>query len=262
MKKHKSQRLISIQRVIDEKLEWKAVRVELEEPYKEEWDDIIHTHRIEYQIVDAEGTIYHGIIEEDGRVMTGGGYCRYDSIKIYEAFWVAEDAGMSKRHGPRGRTRHHLHCNWETGEVFGRASSPSSGDEQIYSMNACDVAAWLSDIDNREEPITYDTDPRSIAIGLPIEIVNAIEGQLTGNSIDWIRCILAEALGDIALAGPPVGKPEDGDPAFSAEQVREALDRIKAGEMCPAPDRCSLVTAEQVRIGIDKIKQIKAEAGE
>jgi hypothetical protein len=129
-------------------------------------------------------------------------------------------------------------------------------------MTACDVVAWLSDIDNREEPITYDTDPRSIAIGLPIEIVNAIEGQLTGNSIDWITCILAEALGDIALAGPPVGKPEDGDPAFSAEQVREALDRMKAGETCPALDRCSLVTAEQVRTAIDKIKQIKAEAGE
>jgi hypothetical protein len=103
-------------------------RVELEEPYKEEWDDIIHTHCIEYQIIDAGGTIYHGIIEDDGRVTSFGGYGHYDSIKTYKGFEAAESAGMSKRHGPYGRTRHHLHCNWETAEV-------SAGHRLLVVMN-------------------------------------------------------------------------------------------------------------------------------
>jgi hypothetical protein len=183
------------------------------------------------QIIDSDGVVYHGILEDDGCITASGGYCHFDSTKTYEGFGVAKEAGISKRYG-HSKTRNYLHYHQKTGEVFGRASHPNGSDEHIYSMNTCDVAVWLSDIDNREEPITYETDPRSIAIGLPIEIVNTIERHLPGNAIDWIRCILAEAVGNITLAGPPVGK-STGDPAFTAEQVKEALGKTKAGEMSP-----------------------------
>jgi hypothetical protein len=137
-------------------------------------------------------------------------------------------------------------------------------------MTACDVAAWLSDIDNRDEPITYGSDPaagdwnakcepRSIAIGLPMGLVGEIERRLPGHPIDWIRCILAEALGDITLAGPAVGKPKEVNAALTAEQVREALDRIKTGEATPAPDQPAPRTAERVRAVIDRIKARKSE---
>jgi hypothetical protein len=258
MTKFKSQNLIPIQKMTDKKLQWQGVRTKSEEPFKDEQSGIIYTHGMASRIVDTDGTIYDGIIEEDGSVTTDGGYGHFDSVKTCEAFGAAEDFGMSKRYGPRGRTRHHLYYNRETGEVFGRASLPS-GDERIYAMNACDVAAWLSDIDNRWEPITYDSDPRAIVIGVPIEIFNTIERRLPGIAIDWIRCILAEALGDIALAGPPVGKPKEGDPAFTAEQVREALDRIKTEEATPTPDQRAPRTAEQIREVIDRIKAGIAE---
>jgi hypothetical protein len=107
---------------------------------------------------------------------------------------------------------------------------PSVCEEHFYSIDALDLVGWLSDIDNREEPITYEDEPRSIAIVLPIAIINTLERRLPGDSIDWIKCILAEALGDIALAGPPVWNSAR-DPAFSADEVREALAKIKSGEM-------------------------------
>ncbi len=224
-------RIISAKRVIDENLHWKDVQIELEEPYKDQEIGLLHTHSLDMQIIDSDGVVYHGILEDEGCITASGGYCHFDSAKTYEGFGAAEQAGISKRYG-RSKTRHYLHYNQKTGEAFGRASHPNVSDEHIYSMNACDVAAWLSDIDNREEPITYETDPRSIAIGFPIEIVNTIERHLPGDAIDWIRCILAEAVGNSTLAGPPVGK-STGDPAFTAEQVKEALGKIKAGEMSP-----------------------------
>jgi len=268
MKNREPKRLISSRRVIEENLEWQDVKVKLDEPCRDPWNGAIVTHAIAYQIIDPSGTIYDGIIEEDGRVTAFGGYGHYDSVKTHDAFEAAEDAGISKRYGPRGRTRHRLYYNAETGEVFGRASS--GADEEIYSMSACDVAAWLSDIDDRDEPVTYDYEPaagdgsakcetRSIAIGLPVGIVGEIERRLPGHPIDWIRCILAEALGDITLAGPPVGKPEERDPALTAEQVREALDRIKTGEATPAPDQPAPRTAEQIREVIERIKARKSE---
>jgi hypothetical protein len=221
-------KLISVQRVINEELEWQDVQIELEEPLVDEWSGVTHSHALDMRIIDAQGVVYHGIIEDDGRVTAFGGYCHFDSVKTYESFGAAEEAGIYKRYG-RGKTRHYLYFNRETGEIFGRASHPNVSDERFYSMDACDVAAWLSDIDNREEPIIYDTDPRSIAIGLPIEIVDAIEGQLPGNAIDWIRCILAEAVGDITRAGAPVGSGgESADPRFTTEQVEEAITKMKS----------------------------------
>jgi hypothetical protein len=236
----------------------------LDEPWRDEWNGAIVTHAIAYQIIDSSGTIYDGILEDDGRVTAFGGYGHYDSVKTYEGFEAAKDAEISKRYGPRGRTRHHLYYNAETGEVFGRASSGWCADEEIYSMTACDVAAWLSDIDNRDEPITYGCEPaagnespkcepQAIAIGLPVGLVEEIERRLPGHPIDWIRCILAEALGDITLAGPAVGKPKEGNPPLTAEQVREALDRIKTGEAPLTPDRPAPRTAEQVREVVDRI---------
>jgi hypothetical protein len=254
MNRHGSQRLVHMQRVIDEKLKWQDVLIELEEPYKDEWNGATYTRGIEQQIIDLNGVIYHGIILDDGSVETVGGYLTYGSVKTYEGFKDAEYSVMYKRYGIYGKARHHLYYNEKTCQVFALVRHPSVGEERVYSMDAIDVACWLSDIDNREEPITYDTELHSLAIGLPERIINIIARHLPGSPIDWIRCILAETLGDITLAGPPVGKPKEGDTAFTAEQVREGLDRIKSGETSPVADEPAPATAEQIREVVDRIK--------
>ncbi len=114
----------------------------------------------------------------------------------------------------------------DTRQVFVYAVNPSASDEYYYSMDALDVAQWLFDIDNREEPVRWDEEPRSLAVGIPIGIINEVERHLDGDSIDWVRCILAEALGNMQLAGGAVGV-RDGVPAFTAEEVREALKVIQ-----------------------------------
>jgi hypothetical protein len=202
--------------VIDEKLEWREVKTIKD-----------GTAVIVMQIIDAQGASYVGVIEADGRVSTGGDeYGQiFASVQMYKGFSSAEDTGISKRYGNQ-RTRHHLFCNGKTRQIFALASHPdvSGGDEHLYQMDACDVVAWLSDLDNRDEPVRYEIEPSALAISLPIEIINVIEGRLpSGDAIDWVRCILAEALGDIALAGPAVGSGGAGAPAFTAAQVREAL---------------------------------------
>jgi hypothetical protein len=106
------------------------------------------------------------------------------------------------------------------------AVHPSVSQDYYYSMDALDVAQWLFDLDNREEPVRYEEEPQSLAIGIPMGIISAIERRLDGHPIDWVRCILAEALGDIQLAGSAVGV-KDGAPAFTAEQVRAALKGIQ-----------------------------------
>jgi hypothetical protein len=207
--------LISRQRVIDEKLDWRDVTTVKD-----------GTRHVDVHIIDAKGAIYHGVLEDDGTVSTGGDEyaMTFDSVQTYEGFSGAESTGISKRYG-RGRTRHDLYHNSETGQVFDLVVHPNvSGDERLNVMDACDVLQWLVDIDNRDEPVRYDIEPRALAISLPIKIINAIERRLpSGHAIDWVRCILAEALGDIALAGPAVNSGGAGAPAFTPAQVREAL---------------------------------------
>jgi hypothetical protein len=221
--------LIDRHRVTEENLEWKDVQIPCARPYKDERRGTVYTPIVEGQLIDATGTVYHAILEEDGRVTTPGGEAVFDSVETYEGFGAAEPAGISKRFGRR-RTSHELYIDNKTRRVFVRASHPSVCEEDFYSIDAFDLVGWLSDIDNREEPIIYEDEPRSVAIGLPIGIINTIERMLPGSSIDWIRCILAEALGNIALAGPPVWN-STGGPAFSADEIREALAKIKSGKM-------------------------------
>jgi hypothetical protein len=111
--------------------------------------------------------------------------------------------------------------NRETRQVFVHAVHPSVSDDYYYSMDAVDVAEWLFDVESREEPVRYDDEPQAFAVGIPSGVVNAIERHLDGNPIDWVRCILAEALGDMQLAGGAMGV-RDGAPAFTVEQVRAA----------------------------------------
>jgi len=216
--------LITAQRVKDEKLEWQDIRVELEPPRVA--DDEILTYVLQSQIIDSEGNIYHGIIDDDGTVIAAGGNTRYDSVWTFHGFPGSEPSGLSKRFGIYNKTRHTMFYNPETRQVFAHAVHPSVSNDHYYSMDALDVAQWLSDVDNREEPVRYDNEPQSFAVGIPDGIVSAIEQHLDGNPINWVRCILAEALGDLQLAGSAVGV-KDGAPAFTAEQVRGALKSIQ-----------------------------------
>jgi hypothetical protein len=108
--------LITVQRVKDEKLEWKDVRVELDSPHV--IDGQIYTYARQSQIIDAEGNTYYGVIQEDGTVEASGGYTRYDSVATFEGFGKAEPAGVSKRYGIHGKTRHTMFYNPETRQVF------------------------------------------------------------------------------------------------------------------------------------------------
>jgi len=189
-------------------------------------DDETFTHALQSQIIDAEGNIYHGIIEDNGAVTAAGGCTRYGSVTTFEGIAKAEPAGMSKRFGIHNKTRHTMFYNPETRQIFVHAVHPSVFEDYYYSMDALDVAEWLFDVDNREEPIRYDDEPKAFAVGIPLGVMNAIERHLDGNSIDWVRCILAEALGDMQLAGGAVGV-RDGPPAFTVEQVRAALKGIQ-----------------------------------
>lgn len=250
--------LITDQRVKDENLKSQYVPVELDPP--QVIDGETFTYAEQAQVIDAEGNVYLGIVEDTGAVTTNGGYTHYDSVATLEGLVNAEPAGMSKRFGKHGRTRHTMYYNPETRQVFVHAVNPSASDDYNYSMDALDVAEWLFDVDNREEPIRYDDEPKAFAVGIPLGIVAAIEDHLPGNSIDWMRCILAEALGDIQLAGAAVGVGE-GAPAFTAEQVREALQHIREPKPVPPassdrhPDEDPPVrTEEEVRAVIERIK--------
>jgi hypothetical protein len=217
--------LITRQRVNDEDLRWQKIDQGRDE------DGIKH---IDLQIIDAAGNVYHGIIQDNGSVEGDGGIITYDSVKTYEGYKGAEPSGMFKRYGIYNKTQHHLYHHPETRDMFVRVVHPSVGEERVYSIDAAEIALWMLEIDTRAEPIIYKTEDAldSTAVSLPLELAYAI-GWLPGNAIDWIRCILAEAVGDIALAGPPVETPKEGPPAYTAEQVREALAALRAGEKVP-----------------------------
>ncbi len=189
---------------------------------------------IDFQIIDAAGNVYHGIIEDNGSVERAGWFITYDSVKTYEGYKGVEPSGVFKRYGIYNKAQHHLYHHPETRDMFVHVVNPSVVEERVYSIDAFDIACWMFEIDTRAEPIIYETEdaPSSTAVSLPLELAYAI-GRLPGDAIDWIRCILAEAVGDIALAGPPVETPKEGPPAYTAEQVREALAALRAGEKVP-----------------------------
>jgi len=223
----KSTQLITAQRVKDEGLVWQDVRVELDPPHVV--DDETLTSALQSRIIDAAGNVYHGVIEENGRVTAAGGYDHYDSVATFEGLAKCEPSGVSKRFGILNPTRHTMFYNPDTGDVLVHARHRSASEQFYYSMDAADVAQWLFDIDNREEPVRYDHEPQSFAVSIPAAIITAIERQFEGNPIDWVRCILAAALGDIELAGGAVGV-RDGAPAFTVQQVRAALNHIGGGK--------------------------------
>ena len=252
---------ITAQRVKDEGLEWQDIRVELDPPHI--IDSETFTHALQSQIIDAEGNVYHGIIEDNGTVTAAGGYTRYDSVATFGGVAKAEPAGMSKRFGIYNKTRHTMFYNSQTRQVFVHAVHPSVSDDYYYSMDPLDVVGWLFDVDNREEPVRYDDEPQAFAVGIPSGVMNAIEQHLDGNPIDWVRCILAEALGDMQLAGGAVGV-RDGAPAFTPEQVRAALNGIQETKaVSPAsidrPEEKDPLarTAEQLRAIIKRIRETK-----
>jgi hypothetical protein len=115
-------RIISAKKVIGENLCWKDVEIELEEPYKDQGSGLLHTHSLDMQIIDSEGVVYHGILEDHGCITASGGYCHFDSTKTYEGFGAAKEAGISKRYG-RIKTRHYLHYNEKTGSFWPRIAS-------------------------------------------------------------------------------------------------------------------------------------------
>jgi hypothetical protein len=222
--KENTMQLIAAQRVKDENFEWRHVSVEYNPPYV--INGVTYTHALQSQIIDAEGNVYRGIIEDNGTVTADDGYSRYDCVATFEEFGKSEPAGMSKRFGIYNKTRHTMYYNRETRQVFVSAVHPNASGDYYYSMDALGVAEWLFDVDNREELVRYDEEPQAFAVGIPLGIMSAIEQHLDGHPIDWVRCILAEALGDLPLAGSAVGV-RDGAPAFTAEQVRAALKGIQ-----------------------------------
>src|SRR5947207_14183601 len=96
--------LITAQRMRDEKLEWQEIRVERNPSRIINGESI--TEEFEFQVIDVQGNVYHGILHDDGKIEAFGGFVRYDSVATFEGFQNAAPAGLSKRHGIYSRTRH------------------------------------------------------------------------------------------------------------------------------------------------------------
>jgi hypothetical protein len=182
-------RLLSEQRFKEENLEW-----------KEHQDNKTEYIRVYFDIVDADGVVYDGILLDDGTV--DDGWTKYDSADTFERYnGKGEQQGELVEVAEKWRGRHHytLYQCKQTEELFlhryHRQVYPS---DFVSSVNtAPHLAWWLFDL-HEQQTVTF-LQTGHVVVSLPVELrnqINLIARHEDRTMRDWIVERLSECIQD------------------------------------------------------------------
>jgi len=207
-------RFISEQRFNDEDLVWGAIT---------EADLIIDPELFKHayhKIVDADGVVYTGIINEDGRI--DDGYTTWDSLDTYKRFDQPAKV-IADKHS--GRHRETLYWNRDTNQFFVEYSHKNVCEVSIWSVPAEHIADWFITLGEREVIALPETD--HLVISLPRKLQQDIAKVAYAERIserDWIARRLGECVSD-ERSPASLAKQEDYT-GVDKTRVAEILARI------------------------------------